>query len=325
MRTRTLGPSLTVSEQGLGCMGMSHSYGVPDDAESRATIRRALDHGVTFFDTADIYGFGANEELLAPELSPVRDEVVIATKFGHEVVESGGVRINGHPDHVRAACDASLGRLGIDCIDLYYQHRVDRSIPVEETWGAMSGLVEAGKVRFLGICEAAPDTIRRAHAVHPVTAIQSEYSLWTRDVEGNGVLEVARELGIGFVPFSPMGRGIFSGAITSLDQLPETDHRRGNPRFQGDNLGQNLELVRALAAIADERGVLPIQLALAWVMAQGTQIVPIPGTKRMAYLEQNIAAGALDLSPDDLARIAAVFPLDAIAGPRYSDMSNIYV
>ena len=325
MRTRSLGRSLIVSEQGLGCMGMSHSYGVADDVESRATIHRALDLGLTFCDTADIYGFGANEELLAPELSRVRDEVIIATKFGHEAVETGGVRITGHPDYVRAACEASLTRLRIDCIDLYYQHRVDRTIPVEETWGAMRGLVEAGKVRFLGICEAAPDTIRRAHAVHPVTAIQSEYSLWTRDVEDNGVLEVARELGIGFVPFSPMGRGIFSGTITSIGQLPATDHRRNNPRFQGDNLENNLTLVRGLQAIAADLGVLPIQLALAWVMAQGTYIVPIPGTKRTGFIEQNIAAGDIDLTPEDLARIEAVFPRGAVAGPRYSDMTNIYV
>lgn len=325
MRTRSLGRSLIVSEQGLGCMGMSHSYGVADDVESRATIHRALDLGITFFDTADIYGFGANEELLAPELSRVRDEVIIATKFGHEPVEAGGVRINGHPDYVRAACEASLTRLGVQCIDLYYQHRVDRTIPIEETWGAMRGLVDAGKVRYLGICEAAPDTIRRAHAIHPVTAIQSEYSLWTRDVEDNGVLEVARELDIGFVPFSPMGRGIFSGTLTSLDQLPATDHRRSNPRFQGANLDDNLALIRSLASIAAELGVLPIQLALGWVMAQGPDIVPIPGTKRTGYIEQNIAAGDIDLTPEDLARIAAVFPRDAVAGPRYSDMTNIYV
>jgi aryl-alcohol dehydrogenase-like predicted oxidoreductase len=325
MRTRILGRSLSVSEQGLGCMGMSHSYGVPDDVESRATIHRALDLGITFFDTADIYGFGANEELLAPELSRVRDKVIIATKFGHEPVETGGVRINGHPDYVRAACDASLIRLGIETIDLYYQHRVDRTIPIEETWGAMRGLVDAGKVRYLGICEAAPSTIRRAHAVHPVTAIQSEYSLWTRDVEDNGVLEVARELDIGFVPFSPMGRGIFSGALTSLDQLPATDHRRNNPRFQGTNLDKNLALIRGLASVAAELGVLLIQLALAWVMAQGPNIVPIPGTKHTGYVEQNIAAGDIELTPQDLARIEAVFPRGAVAGPRYSDMTNIYV
>ncbi len=325
MRTRTLGRFLAVSEQGLGCMGMSHSYGVPDDVESRATIHRALDLGITFFDTADIYGFGANEELLAPELTSVRDDVLIATKFGHERLAAGGVRINGHPDYVRSACEASLIRLGIDCIDLYYQHRVDRTVPIEETWGAMSGLVDSGKVRFLGICEAAPDTIRRAHAVHPVTAIQSEYSLWTRDVEDNGVLEVARELGIGFVPFSPMGRGIFSGTLTSLDQLPATDHRRSNPRFQGANLEENLTLIRGLVSIAAELGVLPIQLALGWVMAQGPNIVPIPGTKHTGYIEQNIAAGDIDLTPEYLARIAAVFPRDAVAGPRYSDMTNIYV
>ena len=325
MRTRSLGPSLVVSEQGLGCMGMTHSYGAADDTESRATIRRALDQGITFFDTADIYGPGTGEELLGSELAGKHDKVVIATKFGHEVLAEGGIRINGSPDYVRAACDASLTRLGVDCIDLYYQHRVDLSVPVEDTWGAMQGLVEAGKVRFLGICEAAPETIRRAHAVHPVTAIQSEYSLWTRDVEVNGVLDVARELGIGFVPFSPMGRGMLSGTITHLDQLADADHRRGNPRFQGGNLAQNLELVNRLALIASERGVLPAQLALGWVIAQGADIVPIPGTKRTAHLEQNIAAGTLDLSSDELAAIEAVFPPGAASGPRYRDMTNIYV
>ena len=235
------------------------------------------------------------------------------------------MRINGRPDYVRAACDASLARLGTDYIDLYYQHRVDRAVPVEETWGAMKELVVAGKVRYLGISEASPDTIRRAHATHPVTAIQSEYSLWTRDVEDNGVLEVARALGIGFVPFSPMGRGFFSGSITSLDDLSDADYRRGNPRFQGDNLALNLERVQALGALADEMGVAPIQLALAWVMAQGDDVVPIPGTKRITYLEQNVAAADLPLGSDDLARIDALFVKGSTAGPRYTDMSNIYV
>jgi aryl-alcohol dehydrogenase-like predicted oxidoreductase len=228
-------------------MGMSGNYGVPDEAGSRATLRRALELGITFFDTADIYGPYANEELLGSELGPVRSEVVIATKFGHEITPEGKIRINGRPDYVRAACDASLLRLGTDYIDLYYQHRVDLEVPVEETWGAMKELVDAGKVRTLGISEAAPDTIRRAHAVHPVTAIQSEYSLWTRDIEHNGVLDVARELTIGVVPFSPLARGFLSGEITSLDQLPENDYRRGNPRFQGDNLEHNLALVRTIA------------------------------------------------------------------------------
>lgn len=325
MRTRSLGSSLLVSEQGLGCMSMTHSYGAADDTESRSTIRLAVDRGITFFDTADIYGPRTGEELLGDALAGMRDEVVIATKFGHEVMPDGRIRINGRPDYVRAACEASLARLGTDRIDLLYQHRVDLTLPIEDTWGAMQGLVEAGKVRHLGICEAAPSTIRRAHAIHPVTAIQSEYSLWTRDVEDNGVLAIAHELGIGFVPFSPMGRGMLSGAITHLDELSDTDHRRGNPRFQGENLGENLRLVQRLAAIASDLGVLPAQLALAWVMAQGPDIVPIPGTKRTAHLEQNIAAGEIVLTPDDLAAIEAVFPPGVAAGPRYRDMTNIHV
>jgi aryl-alcohol dehydrogenase-like predicted oxidoreductase len=330
MRTRYLGtsligPSLLVSEQGLGCMGMTHSYGAADETESQSTIQLALDRGITFFDTADIYGPRTGEELLGAALANMRDEVVIATKFGHEITAAGDLRINGHPDYVRAACDASLTRLKTDRIDLFYQHRVDLTVPIEETWGAMHGLVEAGKVRHLGICEAAATTIRRAHSIHPVTAIQSEYSLWTRDVEGNGVLDIARELGIGFVPFSPMGRGMLSGAITHLDELAEADHRRGNPRFQGSNLAENLALVHRLAVIASNLGILPAQLALAWVMAQGSDIVPIPGTTRTAHLAQNIAAGDVVLSPDDMAAIEAIFPPGAASGPRYRDMTNIHV
>lgn len=325
MRTRTLGPSLVVSEQGLGCMGMSGNYGVPDEAGSRATLRRALELGVTFFDTADIYGPYANEELLGSELGSVRSQVVIATKFGHEITPEGKIRINGRPDYVRAACDASLRRLGTDYIDLYYQHRVDLEVPVEETWGAMKELVNAGKVRALGISEAAPDTIRRAHAVHPVTAIQSEYSLWTRDIERNGVLDIARELNIGLVPFSPLARGFLSGEITSLDQLPENDYRRGNPRFQGDNLEHNLTLVRGVTQLASEKGVKPTQLALAWVLSQGDDIVPIPGTKKVSYLEENLAASDIDLTAEDHARLDELFGPGAIAGPRYHDMTYIYV
>lgn len=325
MRSRTLGTSLVVSEQGLGCMGMSGNYGVPDDEASRATLRRALDLGVTFFDTADIYGPYINEELLGSELGSVRSEVVIATKFGHEVTPEGKIRINGRPEYVRAACDASLRRLNTDYIDLYYQHRVDLEVPVEETWGAMKGLVDAGKVRALGISEAAPETVRRAHAVHPVTAIQSEYSLWTRDVERNGVLDVARELTIGFVPFSPLARGFLSGAITSLDQLPENDYRRGNPRFQGDNLDRNLALVRGVEGLAEIKGVRPTQLALAWVLAQGEDIVPIPGTKRVAYLEDNLAASEITLTDEEISRLDELFAPGVIAGPRYHDMSHIYV
>lgn len=325
MRSRTLGTSLVVSEQGLGCMGMSGNYGVPNDEESRATLRRALDLGVTFFDTADIYGPYINEELLGSELGSVRSEVVIATKFGHEITPEGKIRINGRPEYVRAACEASLRRLNTDYIDLYYQHRVDLEVPVEETWGAMKELVDAGKVRALGISEAAPDTIRRAHAVHPVTAIQSEYSLWTRDVESNGVLDVARELTIGFVPFSPLARGFLSGAITSLAQLPENDYRRGNPRFQGDNLDRNLALVRGVEGLAEIKGVRPTQLALAWVLAQGDTIIPIPGTKRVTYLEENLAASEITLTDEELVRLDELFAPGVIAGPRYHDMSHIYI
>lgn len=325
MRSRTLGTSLVVSEQGLGCMGMSGNYGVPNDEESRATLRRALDLGVTFFDTADIYGPYINEELLGSELGSVRSEVVIATKFGHEVTPEGKIRINGRPEYVRAACEASLRRLNTDYIDLYYQHRVDLEVPVEETWGAMKELVDAGKVRALGISEAAPDTIRRAHAVHPVTAIQSEYSLWTRDVESNGVLDVARELTIGFVSFSPLARGFLSGAITSLAQLPENDYRRGNPRFQGDNLDRNLALVRGVEGLAEIKGVRPTQLALAWVLAQGDSIIPIPGTKRVTYLEENLAASEITLTDEELVRLDELFAPGVIAGPRYHDMSHIYI
>lgn len=324
MRSRNLGTSLTVSEQGLGCMGMSGNYGVRDDESSQATLHRALDLGVTFFDTADIYGPYLNEELLGSELGSVRSEVVIATKFGHEVTAEGKIRINGRPEYVRAACDASLRRLNTEYIDLYYQHRVDLDVPVEETWGAMSELVEAGKVRALGISEAAPETIRRAHAVHPVTAIQSEYSLWTRDIERNGVLDIARELSIGVVPFSPLARGFFSGEITSLDQLPENDYRRGNPRFQGENFDRNLELVRGVEQLAQQKGVRPTQLALAWVLAQGDFIVPIPGTKKVTYLEENLAASDIELTAADCARLDEIFRPEKVAGARYHDMSHIY-
>ena len=324
MRSRALGTSLIVSEQGLGCMGMSGNYGVRDDEQSRATLHRALDLGVTFFDTADIYAPYLNEELLGAELGSARSEIVIATKFGHEVTPEGKIRINGRPEYVRAACDASLRRLNSDYIDLYYQHRVDLNVPIEDTWGAMKELVDAGKVRTLGISEAAPDTIRRAHAIHPVTAIQSEYSLWTRDVERNGVLDIARELSIGFVPFSPLARGFLSGEITSLDQLPENDYRRGNPRFQGENLERNLALVRGVEQLAAEKGVRATQLALAWVLAQDDFIVPIPGTKKVSYLEENLAASDIELTTEESARLEALFAPEAVAGPRYHDMTHIY-
>jgi aryl-alcohol dehydrogenase-like predicted oxidoreductase len=322
---RTLGGRLAVSAEGLGCMGMSDFYGTPDGDEAGRTIARALDLGVTFLDTADMYGPFTNERLVGRAIAGRRDEVVLATKFGIERTEDGSRRgVNGRPEYVRAACDASLQRLGVDVIDLYYQHRVDRNTPVEDTWGALAELVEAGKVRFVGISEAAPDTIRRAHEVHPVTAVQSEYSLWTRDPEDNGVLSTVRELGIGFVAYSPLGRGFLSGAIRSPDDLDPDDFRRQNPRFQGDNFAKNLELVDRVREIAEEKGVTPAQLALAWVLHQGDDVVPIPGTKRVPYLEENVAAVDVALTDDDLARIDAVAPHGTTAGDRYADMSTIH-
>jgi aryl-alcohol dehydrogenase-like predicted oxidoreductase len=321
---RTLGGTLTVSELGLGCMGMSEFYGTGDENEAVATIHRALDLGITLLDTADMYGPFTNELLVGRALEGRRDDVVLATKFGNERREDGSwVGINGRPEYVRAACDASLQRLGVDVIDLYYQHRVDPDTPVEETWGAMKELVDAGKVRHLGISEAAPETIRHAHAVHPVTAVQTEYSLWTRDPEENGVLATTRELGIGFVAYSPLGRGFLSGEIRSIDDLAEDDFRRHNPRFQGENFARNLELVDRVREIAEEKGVTPSQLALAWVLHQGDDIVPIPGTKRVRYLEENAAAADIRLTPEDLARIDEAAPRGAAAGDRYPDMSSV--
>src|SRR3954465_12727492 len=330
MQTRTLG-SLTVSAQGLGCMGMSEFYGTGDQAEAERTIRRALDLGVTFLDTADMYGPFTNERLIGSAIAGRRDEVVLATKFGNERREDGSfVRINGTPDYVRRACAASLQRLGVDVIDLYYQHRVDTTVPIEDTWGALRELVEAGKIRHAGISEAAPETIRRAHAVTPVTAVQTEYSLWTRDPEDDGVLATCAELGIGFVAYSPIGRGFLSGQIRSLDDLAPDDFRRRNPRFQGSNFARNLELVDRVREIADEKGVTATQLALAWVMAQSDRgdnpsIVPIPGTKRVAYLEENAAAADVRLTDDDLRRLDEAAPVGATAGDRYPDMSSIHV
>jgi len=324
---RTLGSgasALEVSAQGLGCMGMSEFYGQGDDAESIAVIHVALDQGVTFLDTADMYGPFTNERLVGRAIAERRDEVVLATKFGNERLEDGTrVGINGRPDYVRRACDASLQRLGVDHIDLYYQHRVDPTVPVEETWGALAELVAAGKVGHLGISEAAPATIRRAHQVHPITALQTEWSLWSRDVEDDGVLATVRELGIGFVAYSPLGRGFLSGEIRGIEDLDPSDFRRHSPRFQGENFKRNLELVDRVRQIASDRGVTPSQLALAWVLAQGQDVVPIPGTKRQAFLRENIVALDIVLSNDDLAALDAVAPVGAAAGDRYADMSSV--
>ena len=320
---RTLGrgaAALTVSAEGLGCMGMSAVYGPQDTASSTATIRAALDAGVNLLDTADMYGPFTNEQLVGAAIAGRRDEVVLATKFGYERRPDGTlVGINGRPDYVRRACEASLSRLGVDHIDLYYQHRVDPEVPVEETWGAIAGLAEAGKIRFAGISEAAPQSIRRAHAVFPVTAVQTEWSLWTRDVEENGVLDTVRELGIGFVAYAPLGRGFLTGQIRALADLSEADNRRGHPRFQGDNMARNLALVDRVEELAAARGVRPSQLAIAWVLAQGDDVVPIPGTKRPGYLAENIAALDITLSPAELDQISAVAPLGAAAGSRYPE------
>jgi aryl-alcohol dehydrogenase-like predicted oxidoreductase len=327
MHKRRLGnEGLEVSAQGLGCMGMSEFYGSSDEDEAIATILRALDLGVTFLDTADMYGPFTNEKLVGRAIAGRRDEVVLATKFGNQRGEDGSfLGINGKPDYVRSACDASLARLGVDHIDLYYQHRVDKTVPIEETVGAMAELVEQGKVRYLGLSEASPETIRRAHAVHPISALQTEYSLWTRDPE-DAVLPTVRELGIGFVAYSPLGRGFLSGAITKPDDLAEDDFRRHNPRFQGANFDKNLELVERVREIASERGVTPGQLALAWLLNQNParpDIVPIPGTKRREYLEENAAAAELSLSVEELERIDDAAPAGATAGERYPDMSSI--
>lgn len=327
MNKRKLGGKLEVSSLGLGCMGMSDFYAGRDEAESLRTIDRALALGVTFFDTADMYGVGRNEELVGRALRGRRGEVVIATKFGNVRAADGAMLgINGRPEYVKAACDASLKRLGVDHIDLYYQHRVDPNTPIEETVGAIAELVQAGKVRYIGLSEAGAGTIRRAHAVHPVTALQTEYSLWSRDVEDE-ILPLCRELGIGFVPYSPLGRGFLTGSIQTFEDLAPDDYRRNSPRFQGDNFAKNLQLVKKIEEIAAEKGCGPSQLALAWLLAQGEDIVPIPGTKRTKYLEENVGALNITLSDEELRRIDETAPQGAAYGGRYPEagMKNLNI
>lgn len=321
MDQRKLGrQGLTVSALGLGCMGMSEFYGPGNDDESTRTIHRAIDLGVTFFDTADMYGVGRNEELVGKALKGFRKNVVIATKFGNVRTPDGGFReVNGSPEYVRSACEASLRRLGIDTIDLYYQHRVDPRTPIEETVGAMANLVREGKVRFLGLSEAGPQTIRRAHQVHPLSALQTEYSLWTRDVEKE-ILPTCRELGIGFVPYSPLGRGFLTGRIKTVSVLDEKDFRRVNPRFDAKNLERNLEIVKIIERFAASYHCHPSQIALAWCLARGSDVVPIPGTKKVNFLEENVAAADVRLTPDDLRKIDEALPPGVTAGDRYPPM-----
>ncbi len=327
MQQRTLGQGLKVSALGLGCMGMSDFYGGTEtEQDSIAVIHRALELGVNFLDTADMYGPHKNELLVGNAIRDRRDKVVLATKFGIvRDTKSGGVSgVNGRPEYVKASCEGSLKRLGVETIDLYYQHRVDPKIAIEDTVGAMAELVSEGKVRHLGLSEAAPETLRRAMAVHPITALQSEYSLWTRDPEDE-ILGVCRELGVGFVAYSPLGRGFLTGRFRKLEDLPADDYRRSSPRFQGENFAKNLELVKEVEAMAREKGCTASQLALAWVLAQGEEIVPIPGTKKMHYLEENIGAAALKLTHEDIKRLAKIAPQGAASGPRYSEASMQHV
>jgi aryl-alcohol dehydrogenase-like predicted oxidoreductase len=321
MRKRTLGQGLTVSALGLGCMGMSEFYAGRDEAESIATIHRALDLGTSLLDTADMYGPFTNEQLVGRAIRGRRDEVVLATKFGNLRGEDGSFQgISGKPDYVRGACESSLRRLGVDVIDLYYQHRVDRTVPIEDTVGAMAELHAAGKVRHLGLSEASPATLRRAHAVHPISALQTEYSLWSREPEED-ILPTCRALGIGFVAYSPLGRGFLTGRFRRPEDLPADDYRRNSPRFQGENFQKNLDLVRRIEEIAAQKRCTPSQLALAWVLAQGEDIVPIPGTKRRKYLEENAAAADIMLTAEDLRRIDELVPHGVAAGARYPDVA----
>jgi len=313
---------LDVSRIGLGCMGMSATYGAADDGESIATMNRSLDLGVTFLDTADMYGWGHNEEIVGKVVRARREEVQLATKFGNVIDDEGNRGINGSPEHVRKACDASLRRLGVDVIDLYYQHRVDKDVAIEDTVGAMSELVDAGKVRYLGLSEASAAEIERAHAVHPITALQSEYSLWTRDIETD-ILPACRALGIGFVAYSPLGRGFLTGAITSTDSLAKDDWRRRHPRFQPGNIERNRELVTRIGGLAEAKGVSTSELALAWLMAQGDDVVPIPGTKRITNLESNARSVDVDLNDEDVSALDEAAPPGAASGTRYPDMSAV--